>query len=116
MSIARRELNGTIDDFCAAASRLLKFGGLFYVVYRPDRMAELFAALHKANLEPKRMITVYPSAHDKPCLILAEAKKGAKPSLVQAPPLIIYRDKEKQIYTPEMDRVYEHCSLEFLFD
>lgn len=116
MSIARRELNGTIADFCAAASRLLKFGGLFYVVYRPDRMAELFCALHNANLEPKRMITVYPSAGDKPCLILVEAKKGAKPSLIQSPPLIIYGDKEKQIYTSEMDRVYENCSLEFLFD
>lgn len=116
MSIARRELNGTIRDFCTAAARLLKFGGLFYVVYRPDRMAELFSALHDANLEPKRMVTVYPSVKDKPCLILVEAKKGAKPSLIQAPPLIIYKDKENGIYTPEMDRVYENCSLEFLFD
>ncbi len=116
MSIARRELNGTIGEFCAAASRLLKFGGLFYVVYRPDRMAELFAALQSAELEPKRMITVYPSVTDKPCLILVEAKKGAKPSLIQAPPLVIYADKEKQVYTTQMDRVYEHCSLEFMFD
>ncbi len=116
MSIARRELNGTIGDFCTAAARLLKFGGLFYVVYRPDRMAELFAALHSAKLEPKRMITVYPSSKDKPCLILVEAKKGAKPSLIQSPPLIIYENKEKGVYTPEMDRVYENCSLEFLFD
>ncbi len=116
MSIARRELNGTIGDFCAAASRLLKFGGLFSVVYRPDRLAELFAALHAAKLEPKRMVTVYPSVADKPCLVLVEAKKGAKPSLIQSPPLIIYRDKEKQVYTPEMDRVYENCSLDFLFD
>ncbi len=116
MSIARRELNGTIEAFCAAAARLLKFGGLFYVVYRPDRMAELFAALRTADLEPKRMITVYPSVKDKPCLILVEAKKGAKPSLVQAPPLVIYGDKAKQSYTAEMGRVYEHCSLEFMFD
>jgi len=116
MSIARRELNGTIVDFCKTASRLLKFGGLFYVVYRPDRMAELFAALHSANLEPKRMVAVYPSHKDKPCLILVEAKKGAKPSLIQSPPLIIYSDKENGVYTPEMDRVYENCSLEFLFD
>jgi len=116
MSIARRELNGTIGEFCSAASRLLKFGGLFYVVYRPDRMAELFDALGEANLEPKRMITVYPTVHDKPCLILVEAKKGAKPSLIQAPPLIIYEDKVKQKYTADMDRVYENCSLEFLFE
>ncbi len=116
MSIARRELFGTITEFCTAASRMLKFGGYFYVVYRPDRMAELFAALHGASLEPKRMITVYPSVGDKPCLILVEAKKGAKPSLIQAPPLIIYRDKAAGLFTEEMDRVYAHCSTEFLFD
>jgi len=116
MSIARRELNGTIGDFCRSAARLLKFGGLFYVVYRPDRLAELFAALHAASLEPKRMVTVYPSASDKPCLVLVEAKKGAKPALIQSPPLIIYRDEAKQTYTTEMDRVYENCSLDFLFD
>lgn len=115
MSIARRELNGTIVDFCKAASRLLRFGGLFYVVYRPDRLAELFAALHDVHLEPKRMITVYPSSHDNPCLVLIEAKKGGKPSLIQSPPLIIYEDKARQIYTPELDRVYDTCSLEFLF-
>jgi len=28
MNIARRELNGTIEDFCNTATRLLKFGGL----------------------------------------------------------------------------------------
>lgn len=116
MSIARRELNGTIQDFCAAGARLLKFGGLFYVVYRPERLSELFSALYGARLEPKRMTTVYPTIQDKPCLVLVEAKKGAKPSLIQSPPLIIYKDKEKRLYTAEMDRVYQGCSLGFMFD
>ena len=43
-SASRHELNGGIDDFAAAASRLLKYGGLFYAVYRPDRLAELLCA------------------------------------------------------------------------
>lgn len=116
MNIARRELNGDIGDFCQAASRLLKFGGLFYIVYRPDRLAELFSALHDARLEPKRMITVYPSVHDKPCLVLVESKKGANPSLIQSPPLVIYTDKAKQVYSAELERVYETCSLEFMFE
>ena len=36
--IARHEVKGGVDDFCAAAARLLKHGGSFYVVWRPDRL------------------------------------------------------------------------------
>ena len=43
--IARREVCGTIDDFCRAAARILKFGGTFTVVFRPDRMAENTASV-----------------------------------------------------------------------
>ena len=43
--IARHEVHGTIADFCRAASRILKFGGYFTVVFRPDREAELLCAM-----------------------------------------------------------------------
>ena len=39
--IARHEVCGDIGDFCAAAERLLKYGGRFYCVYRPDRLSTL---------------------------------------------------------------------------
>lgn len=116
MRIARRELNGTIDDFCAAAARLLESGGSFYTVYRPDRLADLFYALQKNRLEPKRMITIYPNEFSKPCLILTEAQKDAAPSLKQARPLLIYQaDNTKKVYTAAMQRVYDTFSLDFLF-
>jgi len=116
MRIARRELNGTIDDFCAAASHLLESGGSFYTVYRPDRLAELFFALQKNRLQPKRMITVYPDEFSKPCLVLTEAQKDAAPSLKQARPLLIYQsDGTKKVYTAAMQRVYDTFSLDFLF-
>lgn len=113
---AHRELNGTIADFCQAAGRILKYGGLFSVVYRPDRLSELFAALRDSRLEPKRLAMVYPSLEDRPCLTLVEAKKGARASLVTAPPLVIYEDKKERRYTPAFARVYETGSLAFLFD
>jgi tRNA1(Val) A37 N6-methylase TrmN6 len=59
MNIARRELNGTIEDFCACASRLLKYGGLFYTVYRPDRLVDLLDACRTNGLEPKRITFVH---------------------------------------------------------
>ena len=114
MNIARRELNGTIDDFCTCASRLLKYGGFFYTVYRPDRLIDLICALRAASLEPKKLITVYPDLSSKPCLVLCEAKKGASGAVTIAKPLVIYKDGTRD-YTVEMQKVYDTCSLEHLF-
>ena len=115
MDIARRELNGTVADFCAAAARLLKFGGYFTVVYRPERFSELIYSMKLHSLEPKRAVFVYPSACDKPCLTLVEAKKGGLPGLDFARPLIIYEDKKSGKYTQDMADVYDKFSLDFLF-
>lgn len=113
-NIARREVYGTIDDFCACAGSLLKHGGLFTVIYRTDRLADLFYAMRKNNIEPKRIILVHADASSPPSLVLVEGKKGAFPSLIWARPLIIYRTSTRT-YTADMDKVYETCSMDFLF-
>ncbi len=115
METARRELNGTITDFCLAAARILTTGGTFYTVFRPDRLPELFTALRSARLEPKRMITVYPDTDSRPCLVLVESRKDAAPSLIQSPPLIIYQSRTERVYTDAMKRIYDTFSTEFLF-
>lgn len=114
-NIARREVYGTIDDFCASASSLLKHGGYFTVVYRPDRLADLFYAMRQNSLEPKRIILVHSDAASPPSLVLVEGKKGASSSLVWARPLIIYRAGTRT-YTADMDKIYETCSMDFLFE
>ncbi len=113
MNTARREENGTIDDFCSCAARLLKFGGYFTVVYRPDRSAELLHSMKKNGIEPKRLVLLYPTVKSKPCLMLVEGKKGAGEGLNFARPLIIYGDGGK--YTPDMQAVYDNFSLEHMF-
>lgn len=113
--MARRELNGTAADFCAAAARILSTGGLFYTVYRPDRMAELISALRENHLEPKRMVTVYPDTESKPCLVLIESKKDAAPGLLQPPPLIMYESHKSRIYTPAFQHIYDEFTMEHLF-
>ncbi len=119
MNIARREENGTIYDFAKCASKLLRHGGIFTTVYRPDRAAELFHALKENCLEPKKVVLVYPDLKSAPCLILTEAKKGASPSVQFGRPLVIYRESESKanrVYTEDMDRVYGEFSLDFLFN
>ena len=116
---ARRENFGTVDDFIAAASYLLKFGGVFKCVMRPERTADIFFSMKKYSLEPKRMITVHADVSCAPSLILVEAKKGAAPSLKTARPLIVYRDTKEvkdRKYTEDMERVYGEFSLEHLFE
>ena len=43
--IARHEVAGGITDFCAAAGRVLRTGGKFCVVWKPERLRELFSAM-----------------------------------------------------------------------
>ena len=112
---ARQEENGTVRDFCAAASRLLRWGGRFTVVYRPERMAELIHSLRLSGLEPKRIVFVHPVSDAPPSLLLLEAKKGAGEGLLFARPLIVYRDPEKTVFTDDMRKVYDAFTLNHLF-
>lgn len=112
--LARHEVCGGIGDFCAAAGRLLKHGGLFYVVWRPDRLGELWRGLIAARLEPKRMTMVQADTETAPSMVLMECKKGAAPSLNVTPSLILYRDGAAvtpRVMTEAAARVYDTCML-----
>jgi tRNA1(Val) A37 N6-methylase TrmN6 len=112
--IARHEVFGTINDFCAAAYRLLKFGGNFYVVYRPDRLIDLIDALRQNRLEPKKMTFVQSDTATAPSMVLIEAKKGASPSLTLTKNLLIYKDGTREM-SDDAKRIYENCSFEEFF-
>lgn len=90
--IARHEVCGDINDFCATGSGLLKCGGSFYAVYRPDRLVDLIAALRFNRLEPKRLTMVYRDTLHAPSLLLIEAKKDAAPSCYVTKPLILFEN------------------------
>ena len=104
--IARHEVHGTIADFCRAASRILKFGGYFTVVFRPDREAELLCAMCEAGLTPKRLTTVYASKNHVPCLILVEAKKGAAHGMFVTKPLLLTDENGEE--SAESRYIYEN--------
>mgnify|MGYP002537758853 CR=1 FL=1 len=107
-TMARHEMLGGIDDFCAAAARNLKYGGLFYAVYRPERTAELFYAMHGVGIEPKRLCAVCPDSDSAPSLILVEGKKGAAAGLIFESPLILYADAAHTAYTRETQFIYDN--------
>lgn len=88
-SLARSELGCSITEVCNAAGWLLKTGGSFCLVFRPERLSELFHALTASGLEPKRLQTVSHTPERAPSLVLVEAKRGAKPGLKFMPPLCL---------------------------
>ena len=115
MRTARRELNGTIYDFCSAASRLLRYGGTLSVVHRPDRMVDVFDAMRKSGIEPKNLVTVYPDTESEPSLVLIDGRRGGAPSLTVHRPLIIYKSGTRE-YTDDMQQIYDGFTFEHITD
>lgn len=113
--IARHEVCGNVDDFCKAAAKLLKHGGRFVSVWRPDRLSELLSALLDANLQPKRMTFVHADAESEPCMVLTEAVKGASPAMRVSPPLLLYLPKKEgeasRTLTELAQSIYDTCSF-----
>lgn len=109
MNIARREVFGTIWDFCSAAARVLSYKGTFCLVYRADRMVDLLSAMRRAGIEPKRLTPVQPTSDSPPGLVLCEGRKGGAPGLFYTKPLILYRDtgQNPPLYTEELTAIYE---------
>lgn len=117
--LARHEVCGTVKDFCAAAGRLLKHGGRFCCVFRPERLGDLLVGLREAHLEPKRMTMVQATTAAIPSMVLVEAVKYASPSLLVTPPLCLWEgdptrpEKPAQPMTATADSAYtyENCAL-----
>ena len=105
---ARHELKCNIEDICNSASKILKNGGDFFVIYRPDRLCDLFCAMRGAGIEPKEMTEVVSHIGEAPTLILVRGKKSALPSMKITEPFVIYDGKE---YSRGMTEVYEKGSM-----
>ena len=101
---ARTEERCTLEDVCRAASRLLRWGGAFCVVHKPERLTDLFCALRGEALEPKRLRMVSRRAEDAPSLILLEARRGGRPGLAVEAPLVL--ETPGGAATEELDRIY----------
>lgn len=109
--IARHEVCGNIGDFCACAKRLLKHGGLFYCVWRPDRLTDLICAMRENSLEPKEMCFVHANTKSAPSIVLVKAKKGAAASVVIDEPLFLNLDNDPKLLTERAKKIYEECNF-----
>jgi tRNA1(Val) A37 N6-methylase TrmN6 len=86
---ARDERTCTLEDVCAAAAYLCRWGGAFALVHRPERLADAFCTLRAHGLEPKRLRLVQHRFDRAPNLALIEARRGGKPGLSVCAPLLL---------------------------
>lgn len=101
---ARAEVACTLEDVCAAAAYLLRWGGSFCLVHKPERLTDLLCALRAAAMEPKRLRFVCKTAGAAPSLLLLEARRGGKPGLTVEAPLLLQSSGGSP--TAELDAIY----------
>jgi len=104
IAIARHELLCGIADIFKAAAWLLKPGGRFYMVHRPDRLTDIMCAAREYGLEPKLIRYVHPYGRRPPILILVEFIFGGAAFLKTLAPLILYEANGD--YTDELRKIY----------
>ena len=79
---ARQETDCSLADFVNQAARALKYGGDFYIVYRPERLGELIGCCAAVKLEPKRLCLLRHKEGGPVTLVLLSCRKGGKPGLL----------------------------------
>ena len=79
--LARREDCCTPGELFASASTALKYGGDFFLVHKPERLAELISRGSEVRLEAKRLLLLRHKQNGPITLIFLQFRKGGKPGL-----------------------------------
>ena len=79
--LARHAETCETADLFTTASHVLKYGGDFFLVHKPDSLAQLCAEAVKNSLEPKRLCLVRHSPVKEISTVLLQCRKGGKPGL-----------------------------------
>jgi len=103
-SIARHEVMLKLEDVIESAKYILKTGGTFAMVHRPDRMIEIINLMQKYGFEPKKIRFVYPKKDKEANILLIEAIKNGKNGLKIMNPLYTHNDDGS--YTDEVKKMF----------
>ena len=80
--LARQDACCQMDDLFHAAAQAVKYGGDFFLVHKPERLAELICCGQKYSLEAKRLRLIRHRPEGAVSLILVQFRKGGKPGLI----------------------------------
>lgn len=79
---ARKADNCNTDALFAAAGWALRYGGDFFLVHKPEKLAQLCACAVKYGMEPKRLRLLRHKEGGPVSLVLLACRKGGKSGLV----------------------------------
>lgn len=102
-SIARHEVECTLEDIISVAARLLQTSGRLCMCHRPERLSELMSLMSRYKVEPKRLRLVAQRKGEEPWLVLVEGKRCANTGLRIEPTLYIEENGE---FSSEMIEIY----------
>lgn len=103
-AISRHEILCTLEDVVREAGKLVRPGGRFYLVHRPQRLIEIISVMKRYALEPKRLKFVHPFLNREANMVLIEAVRGGGSMVKVEKPVIVF--KEPGVYTDEIRQVY----------
>ncbi len=83
--LARMEEHCSVEELCTVGSRLLRTKGRFAVVFRPERLSELFCAMEHVKIVPKRMQLLSYNRQKEPYAVLIEGIKEGGAGLTILP-------------------------------
>lgn len=101
--IARHEIYLKIDDVCSCASKILKDNGKLCIVHRTDRFNDVYEAMKRYRIEPKRIKFIYNNEESMSDMFLIEGHKNAGTGLIIDKPLLVrnldgsYSDEYKKL-------------------
>lgn len=111
LSIARHEIKCTLDDCIKEASKLLVDGGSLYMIYRVERIQELFTKLTEFNFGLKKVRMIHARIDDNALLVLIEAKKNRPSDVKVVEPLYIYDSINKNVYSKEVLNIFNYKKI-----
>jgi tRNA1(Val) A37 N6-methylase TrmN6 len=80
--LARRDDLCSMEELFTAADWALKYGGDFFLVHKPERLAEICVCGNKHGLEVKRLCLLRHKEDGPVSLLLVQCRKGGKPGLL----------------------------------
>ena len=78
---ARREDTCQPEELLDAAAKALRYGGDFFLVHKPERLAQLIGCGTKHGMEAKRLLLLRHKQGGEISLIFLSFRKGGKPGL-----------------------------------
>ena len=105
LTIARHEVECTLDDVVKEASSLLNQSGSLYMVHRTNRFTEVVSTFKKYNFGIRKIRFVYSKENSEDSLMfLIEGRKNMKDDCKVLEPIYIYDQFNN--YTDEVLKIY----------